>query len=331
LITPKPLVSAIVVNWNGADDLAEALPSLVTQTYPNLEILIADNGSLDASETVVESFRAEWLPLGRNLGLAGAMNEGARVARGEFLLFLNNDMRFAPDFVEILVAVLGADPEVFAVDAKQFDWEGKEVVHACTTLRSGHRLRGDIPGWYFEQREATCPTLCVFGSAASLLVRKSMFEAVGGWDSKYPIGWEDVDLGWRAWARGWKCLYVPKAICWHRVGASSLTRGGSPARLWGTLYGRLRFALKNLPLPDATLLVAVTLGRVPFDLARGQINLAATRMKAVLRLVGEMPEILRARGLIRRSGGRSLRPFLAHLAHETRSEHEENVGWVSTD
>lgn len=316
--TPS-LVSAILVNWNGAQDLELALPSLVTQTYTNLEILVVDNGSVDTSRAVVERFEAAWMPLGRNLGLAGAMNEGASAARGEFLLFLNNDMRFAPDFVRSLVDVLEEDPQTFAVDAKQFDWDGAEVVHCCTALQRTGTLRGDIPGWRFEQRDEQRPTPCIFCSAAGVLVRRSMFEAVGGWDPKYPVGWEDVDLCWRAWARGWGCVYVPNAVSWHRVGASSLTSEGAGARLRGALYGRLRFALKNLPLAKAALLIAATFAKLPFDLVKGKIAIAATRIKVAVSLVHDAPEIGRGRMEIRRTSGGSLQSLISRMARATQN------------
>src|ERR1700693_2370799 len=112
----KPGVSVIIDNWNGADHLRVCLPSLASQSFKALEIIVVDNHSSDGSAEVARSLGICWLPLERNLGLAPALNRGAAIARGDLLLFVNNDMRFDPGFVAALVEPLESDEEVFATD-----------------------------------------------------------------------------------------------------------------------------------------------------------------------------------------------------------------------
>src|SRR5580765_8555344 len=95
----KPRVSVIIVNWNGAGHLRVCLPSLALQSFESLEIIVVDNRSSDDSAEVAGSLKVRWLPLEENLGLAPALNRGAAIARGDLLLFVNNDMRFDPGFV----------------------------------------------------------------------------------------------------------------------------------------------------------------------------------------------------------------------------------------
>ena len=288
-----PRVSAIVVNWNGAADLAVALPSLLAQTYPNLEVIVVDNGSHDESENVARQFGIGWVSLGRNFGLARAMNAGARAASGHELLFLNNDMRFAPDFVARLVEALEGWPEAFAADAKQFSWDGSVVVHCRTVLRAGQHS-GWLGPFQVAQAEVDEIVPCVFGSAANLLVRRDRFEALGGWDPSYPIGWEDVDLCLRAWARGWPTIYVPSAVCWHRVGASAETGPGARARLEGTVLGSLRFAMVHLDGSSALRLAVRVVAGTMRDLAlRPRSGWARTR--ALVRLIGDTGRLWRRR------------------------------------
>ena len=99
-MSSKPLVSAVVVNWNGAEDLEICLPSLLAQSYRPMEIIVVDNASTDNSAAVTGRFGVRWLGLDQNRGPTGGMNEGAKSAQGEFVLFLNNDMRFHERFVE---------------------------------------------------------------------------------------------------------------------------------------------------------------------------------------------------------------------------------------
>src|SRR5512137_890172 len=132
----KPLVSAIIVNWNGAEHLRICLPSLLSQSLDSLEIIVVDNASGDDSADVAREFQARWLRLEKNLGLAPALNRGAGVALGEFLLFVNNDMRFDRDFVSTLVDTLRNDDSVFAADGMQFNWDGSAPGHLATRLTS---------------------------------------------------------------------------------------------------------------------------------------------------------------------------------------------------
>jgi GT2 family glycosyltransferase len=298
--TTGPLVSAIVANWNGAVDLEVLLPSLTSQSYPFLEIIVVDNGSSDESEQVAKRHGARWHPLGANLGLAGALNAGARVANGEFLLFLNNNMRLHSEFVRELLLPLVFDDLLFATDAKQFDWKGEKVVHQCTVLSSI-----SIHGPIFVQLDTSHSSFCVVGSAANLMVRRWMFEALGGWDTRYPIGWEDVDLCWRAWLRGWPTLYVPSAVCWHRVGASASSLEGAKRRLEGTLKGRLLFATMHLPASWALKVVAATMAGVLCDLARGKAAMTAIRLQALRWYVMLLPRVLLERHALYRSAGSS--------------------------
>src|SRR6266516_5945867 len=150
-MTESPLVSAVIVNWNGAEHLKIALPTLTRQTYSPLEILVVDNGSSDSSADVAAEHEVKWVGLPQNRGLAPACNAGAAKATGDILIFLNNDMRFPPDFVGALVSVFHEDNEVFAADARQFDWEGANEIHSATRMRRLSALasalaRGLIPG-----------------------------------------------------------------------------------------------------------------------------------------------------------------------------------------
>ena len=290
-----PLVSAVVVNWNGERDLGISIPSLLEQTYPRMEVVVVDNGSDDNSRNVAQRMGVRWIPLGRNHGLAGALNHGAAVSEGEFLLFLNNDMRFDPDFVTELVGVLSNAPELFGVDAKQFDWEGKQVVHSRTSLRRTRWPSGEIPGWEFAQFPAHEPSVCLMGSAANLLVRKEMFDALRGWDVDYPVGWEDVDLCWRAWMRGWGLCYVPTAICWHRVGASMSTNAGARARMRGSFSGRLRFSTRFLPWRYVIGAWSLSYAGIVKAIVGGRYSDAVGRARIVAECTARIPSNLRQR------------------------------------
>jgi GT2 family glycosyltransferase len=155
----KPRVSVIIVNWNGAEHLRVCLPSLASQSFESLEIIVVDNRSSDDSAEVARKPRVRWLPLEKNLGLAPALNRGAAIARGDLLLFVNNDMRFDPGFVAALVEPLERDEEVFATDGMQFNWDGTVCEHLAARLTNAPPRRDSsaelVPGLYFYQQEKT--------------------------------------------------------------------------------------------------------------------------------------------------------------------------------
>jgi GT2 family glycosyltransferase len=249
-MTAQPMVSAIVANWNGAKDLEICLPSLLAQSYSHLEIIVADNASKDDSAAVAHRFGVTWLGLERNKGLAGALNEGAKAAQGELVLFLNNDMRFHEKFVEFMVAEIVRDPGIFSVDALQYDWEGGRMVHMATSLARKRVEKVDeelLPGLFVRQVAQSNPTTVLMSSAANMLVRRSLFQELGGFDERLPIGYEDVELCWRAWVRGWKTVFAPDAVCWHRIAWSARSKEGSGMRFRGTIAGRILMATKLLP------------------------------------------------------------------------------------
>jgi GT2 family glycosyltransferase len=299
------LVSAIVVNWNAARDLEVCLSSLLAQSYQPLEIIVVDNGSTDDSVHVVRALGVGWLPLDGNLGLAPAFNRGAKKAAGEFLLFLNNDMRFDANFVESMVSQIKQDPEIFSVDALQYDWDGCNKVHLATSIGKKPVGAHDdqlVPGLYICQEARDVPTTVLMSSGANMLVRKSMFTMLGGFDERLPMSYEDVELCWRAWIRRWKSIFVPAAVCWHRVGHSTQSTEGSRIRFRGTLRGRLLMATKLLPVNYAIATWWVFLAGLTKDLVCLRRQRVADRIEVLVQSILDLLPLLRERRELYTSG-----------------------------
>jgi N-acetylglucosaminyl-diphospho-decaprenol L-rhamnosyltransferase len=307
IVTTKPTVSAIIVNWNGAHHLTICLPSLRSQTLASLEIIVVDNGSQDDSAEVTREFQARWLPLGKNVGLAPGLNRGAEIATGDFLLFINNDMRFDPGFVAALVEPLKQDEKIFASDGMQFNWDGSERGHLATRLAkrrpSGHSSTELVPGLYFYQREEPEKSPVFMGSAACMLVRRRLFEELGRFDERLPLGYEDVEICWRAWMRGWKTVYVPEAVCWHRVGSSGRSLEGMRMNFRGILRGRLLLATKLLPLRYVASTWLVTIAALTRDISRLRWVFAKDRIKVLFQTAGLVPQLLREKRVLFKESG----------------------------
>ena len=206
-------VSIIVLNWNGKGFLQDCFQSIKSQTYSDIEVLLADNDSEDGSAEWTEQ---EWpnvrvVRLGGNLGYAEANNRTAELATGEVLLFLNNDTKLKEDCIERMVETL-QDPRVGVVAAKQLAFDGIQV------LSEGMGL--DLLGY-------PCHASVFYADGASLMVRKLIWREINGFDNAHFIFHEDTDFCWRVWLAGAEVRVNPEAIVYHWGGA---TMAGGPVK-----------------------------------------------------------------------------------------------------
>lgn len=225
-------VSAVVVNYNTRDHLLECVRSLRSEGVG--EVVVADNDSADGS---VEALRAAdahvvVVPTGANLGFGTAANRGAAVAAGDYLLVMNPDAVVEPGAVKALAATLDADGHVAVVGPRVDDPEGRlyPSVRRFPDLlvAAGHAFLGFLaPRNRFSRAykmldwDHSTPGDVDWVSGTCMLVRRSAFDAVGGFDEDYFMYVEDVDLCWRLRAAGWRVAYEPSARVVHTVGASS--------------------------------------------------------------------------------------------------------------
>ncbi|HYX44116.1 MAG TPA: glycosyltransferase family 2 protein, partial [Acidimicrobiales bacterium] len=218
----------VVVNYRGAPDTIECLRSLADGTWPRdrLEVIVVDNASGDAS---VEHIRAATpsaavVESAVNVGFAGGCNLGAGRATGEYLALLNNDARPHADWIAAAVAAFEHQPSVAAVASRVLDWEGRTIdfVDASMTwFGMGYKRevgRPD-PGADDEPRDV------LFATGSAMFVRTDVWRAVGGFDDRYFMFYEDVDLGWRLNLLGHRVRYVPSSVAYHRHHASMRSYG----------------------------------------------------------------------------------------------------------
>jgi N-acetylglucosaminyl-diphospho-decaprenol L-rhamnosyltransferase len=310
-------VSAVIVNFNGAAHLQGCLPSLLAQSHKALEIIVVDNASRDESSQVAREFGVTWLPLSANIGLAPALNRGAAIAKGDLLLFLNNDMRFDQHFIAALVGPLVQDDAVFATDGMQYPWDGGEPVHTATRLAKVRpneaRAVEFVPGLWFYQEPPKGITEALFASAACMLVRRTFFQAIGGFDERLPLGYEDAEICWRARLHDWKVLFVPQAVCWHRVSGSSRSPAAALLNFRGIIIGRLILSTKLLPVRFALRTWFLSMAGVAKDLSRARGSYAIARVALLMQTARQVPQLIRERKTLYREARRTSRGQLESL------------------
>jgi GT2 family glycosyltransferase len=217
-----PAVSVLVLNWNGAPHLPRCLEALQVQTWRDFEVLVLDNASTDGS---VDEVERRWpgfhlVRFEHNLGFAAANNRGARLARGRWLAFLNNDAFPQPDWLERLIEAAQTRPE--------FTFFASRLVYAGDTERM--QAAGDvlnISGFAWSRDNGfpleaahLAPEEVFSACAAAAMYQRQAFLEVGGFNEDFVSHLEDVDLGFRLRMVGRRCLYVPSAVVSH-VGSAS--------------------------------------------------------------------------------------------------------------
>ena len=217
------LVSVIIVTWNNVDEIAACLETVKSQSYRSLEVIVIDNASHDGTADVVaKDFPHVQLHRnGTNVGFSRGCNQGIDQTQGDFLLFLNPDVRLNPTYVERLLEGLESDPSVGsaggkiyleATDPKWLDSTG--ILLDKARWHPHDRGHGQLDNGQYNQQEH------VFGiTAAAALYRRQTLEEcrVGGeiFDEDFFAYYEDADLAWRAQLLGWRALYVPEAVDYH--------------------------------------------------------------------------------------------------------------------
>jgi len=244
-VSTSPLVYIVVLSWNGKEDTLECLKSLKAITYPNHRVLMVDNASTDGTEDAVRSAfpGVELIVNKTNLRYAGGNNVGIRhaIAKGsDYVLLLNNDTTVKPDFLNNLVsaaeAVSGAGmaaPKIYYYDAPERIWYAGGKISWWEGWISHIGVHETDLGQYDLQAETEYITGCC------MLVKRSVIEEVGLFDEMYFIYGEDSDWSIRASRAGYKLLYVPSAVIWHKLSVSS---GGhlSWFKNWNKLKSQLR-------------------------------------------------------------------------------------------
>jgi GT2 family glycosyltransferase len=289
--------SIIIPNYNGRKLLESNLPSVeaaAARAPGGAEIIVVDDGSTDGSAHWLqkrESATFRPVILETNAGFVTAANAGAKAAKGKILYFLNSDIRVDKDFLVPLQAHF-EKPDVFAVSSLAYDATGKRLLSARSALmwRLG---QPDVDRTVSASEKGRLAGQTFFASGGHAAFRHSMFLELGGFDPLFkPFYFEDVDLGYRAWKRGWTALFEPASIVYHdhQSTIGKYARGGEIETVWRA--NRLAFTWKNLTDPA---LLAWHLALLPLQLAAAPIAGGPGAFRGFLRAFRALPAILAAR------------------------------------
>lgn len=307
------LVSVVIPNWNGQKFLGDCITSLNGQTHNDLEIIVVDNGSADDSVEYLEKNFPKVIVIKHddNLGFGTANNTGIKAANGEYIMMLNNDTRLDPACIEEMLKSIDKDQKYGACATKIFleyeenllDVAGIDVCLDGLAIGRGRLESGDK---FMEEEDV------FFASDCACLYKKEMIDDIGLSDEVYDDDFfayaDETDMGWRAQLAGWKCVYNPKAIVYHRHSASSGTY--SPFKAFLVERNRIWVAVKSFPIKFLIMGFFYTFSRYcyqafgalsgkgaagKFTKEVNKIELVKILLKANFSALAGMPKMLRKR------------------------------------
>lgn len=290
----------MVLNWNGCTFLHACLASIDAERTADVEVVLVDNASTDASIALV---RADfpWVritALETNRGFAGGNNAGAAGYSGEYLIFLNNDTVVQPGWLLALLAAathardaIVTSRLVMLNDPSIVDSAGDGYLRCGGAYKIG---QGQPSTSFSTSRE-------VFGACgAAFLIPTTMFTRLGGFDESFFVVYEDVDLSYRARLIGARVMYAADAVV-HHAGSAALGRVSTTAVFHGQRNLEWTW-IKNTP---RTLLWRSLVSHVAYDAAAflvyARAGRALTWLRAKVAAIGGLPRVLRQRRAVQKT------------------------------
>jgi GT2 family glycosyltransferase len=295
----NPLISIIIVNFNGLRFLDPCLSSISRQSYKKYEIIFVDNGSSDSSLNFIKEHYPEVITLvsEKNLGFAGGTNAGIHMSKGDFILTLNNDTVLDPFFLEEIQKPMNTYPDVGMCGSKILLPDGRINSTAICIFRSGaawDRGIGELDIGQYDCLEK------IFGpSAGAALYRRTMMDEIGLFDEDFFLFMEDVDLAFRAQLAGWTCMYVPSAKVIHTFGGT--TGIGSNLSVYYGSRNLLWYIVKNYPVKILMKSLPWIIGRncaeIPYYMMKGKggviLRAKFDSAKGIYRMIKKRKKIIR--------------------------------------
>jgi len=260
-VTAVPDVSIVVVSYGSADDLPASLPAAAAQEGVSTELVVVENGDSSRTRELAAESGARFLPMPDNRGFAGGANAGIEVTTGRYVLTLNPDCRLAPDFCRALRDRLDAGDakDAGSASGKILRAEGAGLSATDTIDSTG--IVFTASGRHFDRDsgrkdappESTREIAGVTGAAG--FYRRAALDAVristGWFDEDFFLYREDADLALRLRAAGWRSLYVPGAVAYHRrANLPSRRRSIGAVANYHSVKNRFLLRINNAPVPE---------------------------------------------------------------------------------
>ncbi|PRX57576.1 glycosyltransferase family 2 protein [Flagellimonas meridianipacifica] len=284
----EPLVSIITINYNESDVTLDLLKSARNLTYPNYEIIVVDNASPNDNPDIIKEMYPEirLIKSPENLGFAGGNNLGVKEAKGEYLLFINNDTIVPPDFIQPLVETLQSDEKIGMVSPKiKFHWDPTLIQYAGYTPMNKWTIRNNSIGYHEKDNgdfDEPKETQSIHGAA--MMVPKKVVDEVGMMTEIYFLYYEEHDWAEMIKRAGYKIYYQPKTHILHKESVS--TGKFSPLKTYYISRNRILFARRNFkPLSLGVSLLFQCLVSIPKNTLQFLVKREFAHLRAFWRAI----------------------------------------------
>ena len=241
----KPLVSIVILNWNGLDDTKLCLEHVFKLDYDNYEVIVVDNGSSEKDKKYLSKLKnIVYIDNPVNRGFAGGQIDGFKKAKGDFILLLNNDAVIKSDYINQALPLF-EDKKVAAVGGRSYFWNEKEPIfnenNRFYSYMEIDPIRAETTLQMSDNGIQEVNTV----SGSAVMVRKNVVEKYGYLWELFFAYYEETDLFARYKRAGYRILYNPDMQIWHKNGASSGAQGGSFFFYYHIYRNRYMYAMRN--------------------------------------------------------------------------------------
>lgn len=216
-------VSVIIPNFNGYDLLNDCLSSIFKQSFKNYEVILVDNNSTDFSlDFILKNFpKVRIVKLKKNYGFAKAINEGVKLSKSKYVVFLNNDTYVDFNYLKNLINCAKSHSEIISINPKILNFYNRKSIDGVGILINEVGQAKSI-GWKEKDLGQYEEEQYIFGATGGASLFKRLdFIKVGLFDESYFMYCEEVDFAFRAQFLGYKSIYCPKAVVYHKHKATS--------------------------------------------------------------------------------------------------------------
>lgn len=245
----KPLVSVIILNYNGKKWLEKCLPPWKKEKYPNKEILVVNNGSKDDSAAYVKKYfpQIRLIDIHPNRGYAGGNNYGVKKAKGKYILILNNDTKVTQNLIAPMVELMEKDQSIGVI---QPEMRSMIKTDSHDAVASFYTSTGFLYHYGYMQainkKQYKKQIFCYSIKGSCMFMKRTDYQDLGGLDEDFVCYVEESDLCHRVWLSGKKVIYYPKSYMYHYGGGDMSIMEKSETTVFRAFRNRYISYFKNL-------------------------------------------------------------------------------------
>lgn len=307
-----PLISVIIINYNGMEFLKRCISSLLITDYENFEIIFVDNGSTDDSvKYLSENFKDKRISLvlcEKNYGVPGGRNIGFKKSKGKYIVFLDNDTEVDSKWLKELVIVFESDSKIAVAQCKLLNMVNRDKFDHAGDYLTPFGFLYERSNQSIDQGQFDKIADIFNAKGAATMVKASIFKELGMYDDSYFMYLEETDFCFRAWLAGYRVVFVPNSLVWHAFETPMKDKKKYYSNFIVRYYGSRNYIttlLKNVSLLSLLKIlpfhiISWTFLSISF-IIRGKIKDAFWILGGIAWNIANLPNVLKKRNYVQKN------------------------------